>query len=105
MLLDANAITVVPAMQILPEQKIHAVAYRRANFRRCLFARGQRGDATEYHSRTQRDTQGQNGDSWTAKTTKARLVRSGFRSAKLLICLGFLAEWTGLEPATPGVTG
>jgi hypothetical protein len=37
--------------------------------------------------------------------TKARLFRSGFSVSKLLIYLDILAEWTGLEPATPGVTG
>ena len=26
-------------------------------------------------------------------------------TAKFLFCITFLAEWTGLEPATPGVTG
>ncbi len=35
---------------------------------------------------------------------KARLFRSGLFCKCLIYCV-LLAEWTGLEPATPGVTG
>ena len=52
-----------------------------------------------------RDTWGQRRDSAWPKKTKARLFKSGFLLSKLLIYLNMLAEWTGLEPATPGVTG
>ena len=34
---------------------------------------------------------------------KSHRIRAGF--LKSLIYKVFLAEWTGLEPATPGVTG
>ena len=48
---------------------------------------------------------GQNKDSAGPEMTKARLFRPGFSASKQMIHLDVLAEWTGLEPATPGVTG
>ncbi len=48
---------------------------------------------------------GQFGDSAEQKDSKKPDCLSRALCAKLLICVEILAEWTGLEPATPGVTG
>ena len=41
------------------------------------------------------------------RSTESRRVEGNKKPLQMVICKGFyfLAEWTGLEPATPGVTG
>ena len=49
--------------------------------------------------------QGQFGDSAPEKANKKSPIISHRAFHKSLIYKDILAEWTGLEPATPGVTG